>query len=1164
MFTTRTKLINCPTRRLSLRLAKIAVSGLLAASLAASMGTVPANAAPGESTAPPTAVSVPSTSTPAVAPKGELTTAPAREPLPQTAQSQSAATATSPSTSAKTMAPTSGPSAEAGASVQPAQTLAEQMGELGATMGQGAKKMAMNVDPQAAVPAKRSMVAAPYAQSLSATFRPAGVQGLDVSGWQTSDAAHSVSSVNWSRQWALGARFVYAKVSEGNNFADASFSSQYTGASNAGMLRGGYHFALPGQSSAVSQADYFVNHGGGWTGDGKTLPPLLDIEYNPYSSLGNTCYNFSTGAMVTWIKDFSNRVLARTGRLPMIYTTTDWWSQCTGNSSAFSNQPLHIAAYSTVLGALPNSWSVQSVWQYSSSGPFDGDSNAWNGTEASLKTFATKASAQVSKPPVVPPSNSPSIPSPADLVAADSSGALWRYPANGSGAVGSRKQIGQGWTGMRSITVIDWNSDGVFDVAAQRSSGELSLYKGLASGGFAAPQVLGSSGWADYQLTIGYWLSGSKYPQILGRSSGGALMLWKNLSGGTLQPATQIGSGWAGHNLTMIDFDGDGRQDILAQNSAGVLSLYRSNGAGTFISEARAAVGVGWAGMTSVSVSTGFRSASDVGLMARSSNGALSYYPVPGNSTFGAPSLVGSGWNPLLIAGGENINNVVSPPAVPVRPVSDPSIKATSDVVAADAAGTLWRYPVVGANLGSRSQIGSGFSSAVSIHVVDWNADGIQDLLIQWKSGKLSLYPGFSAGGFGSPITLADSGWSTFDITAGSWIRGSKYPSIVTRQPDGTLTSYTTTNGTTLTTGSTVATGMTRMHPIMTDFDGDGNADISAIDNIGRLILYRSNGYGQLISEARPVIGNGWNGMASVGAANAFTSAGSTGLLARTATGTLLYYPTSKSAFGAPSTLGTGWAPNLVAGSLRFAPQQPVISLSDVVTADTNGTLWNSAAPGNGTLQAPYAIGTGWTAAKTVRVVDWNSDGIPDVLTQRTNGTVTLDLGQANGGFQQRRTIGFSDWSNIRFVAGKWTKADQYPGLVGITPSGTLIHWANKSGTLLSTGVQIGQGWGGLNIALADFDVDGALDILATTQTGALVLYRSNGSGQFTSEPRKQIGNSWRGFSLVQGVNGYAGRNTQGVLAFQSSGDVRYYPINAGTGWGAPYLLDQKIRGKQY
>lgn len=256
-------------------------------------------------------------------------------------------------------------------------------------MGQGAAKIASGNDAQAVTPSSGSGQGSKLAQPLAAQAAPAGVLGLDVSGHQADADTHSISQVNWSQQWSLGGRFVYAKATEGNYFVDASRASQLRGAASVGMIRGAYHFAIPqGPSSAVEQADFFVRNGGGWSADGWTLPPLLDIEYNPYSVFGNICYNLSSGAMVNWIKAFSNRVQALTGRLPMIYTTTDWWTQCTGNSSEFGNQPLHIAAYSSWIGALPKSWSFQTVWQYSSTGPFAGDSNTFNGGMDQLKALA--------------------------------------------------------------------------------------------------------------------------------------------------------------------------------------------------------------------------------------------------------------------------------------------------------------------------------------------------------------------------------------------------------------------------------------------------------------------------------------------------------------------------------------------------------------------------------------------------------------------------------------------------------------------------------------------------------------------------------------------------------------------------------------------------------
>src|SRR5262249_11785372 len=101
-------------------------------------------------------------------------------------------------------------------------------------------------------------------------LRAAAVQtpGLDVSGWQ--------GNVNWSTVAANGARFAYVKATESTTYTNSYFSQQYTGAYNAGIVHGAYHFATPDTSSGAAQADYFVAHGGGWSKDGKTFPGMLD------------------------------------------------------------------------------------------------------------------------------------------------------------------------------------------------------------------------------------------------------------------------------------------------------------------------------------------------------------------------------------------------------------------------------------------------------------------------------------------------------------------------------------------------------------------------------------------------------------------------------------------------------------------------------------------------------------------------------------------------------------------------------------------------------------------------------------------------------------------------------------------------------------------------
>src|SRR3977135_1492464 len=115
------------------------------------------------------------------------------------------------------------------------------------------------------------------------------VAGLDVSGHQ--------GNVNWDAVKANGALFAYVKATEGTGYASPYFAQQYNGSYNVGLIRGAYHFALPHPSSGAAQADYFVDHGGGWSADNQTLPPMLDIEYNPY---GATCYGLSQIDMVNW------------------------------------------------------------------------------------------------------------------------------------------------------------------------------------------------------------------------------------------------------------------------------------------------------------------------------------------------------------------------------------------------------------------------------------------------------------------------------------------------------------------------------------------------------------------------------------------------------------------------------------------------------------------------------------------------------------------------------------------------------------------------------------------------------------------------------------------------------------------------------------------------
>lgn len=286
---------------------------------------------------------------------------------------------------------------------------------LDAQLGQGALRVAETGDAtvptveELAVLAERAAeesgetstldIATPGSLAELRTWRPPGVLGIDVSRWQ--------GDVNWNTAKANGAKFAYIKATESwpsSLYKDPKFNRNYTAARNAGIIRGAYHFAKPAHSSGATQAKELLANGGNWSNDGYTMPPLLDIEWNPYTKAdypqgkGDVCYGMSPTAMVKWIKDFGNTIKNATGRLPMIYTAQSWWDDCTGDSEDFKSWPLHVSVFPTAEVAknpreLPEGWKTFNVWQYSSNSNMLGnnnnvDANVWNGDLTSLKDFA--------------------------------------------------------------------------------------------------------------------------------------------------------------------------------------------------------------------------------------------------------------------------------------------------------------------------------------------------------------------------------------------------------------------------------------------------------------------------------------------------------------------------------------------------------------------------------------------------------------------------------------------------------------------------------------------------------------------------------------------------------------------------------------------------------
>ncbi len=465
------------------------------------------------------------------------------------------------------------------------------------------------------------------------TTTPPGytVRGIDTSSYQ--------GTVDWASVAASQARFAYLKATEGVGYVDPSFASNYPAAKAQGLYVGSYAFARPDNppdQGATQQADYLVANGG-WTADGKTLPPMLDIEA-PYMSgtTLNSCWDLTPDQMVAWIQAFVDEIRAKTNVSPVIYTSASWWNLCTAGSAAFSDLPLFAADWTNPSPAVPTGWSNWTLWQYSDSGSLPGDQDVYNGGIGGLAKLAGGVAGQ---PDVTGDGY-------ADIQATKSDGSLWLYPNNTTGTpFDNGRQVGAGWGTFSRIMPADVTGDGFSDLLTMKSDGTLWLY---ANSGTTTPYASGQqvgSGWGIFNRIMASDVTGDGYADVVATKSDGTLWLYTNTGGATpYVSGKQIGSGWGIFDRLMLaDMNQDGLADIVATKSDGTLWLYRSNGTSTPYTSGQQ-VGSGWTVFPKL-VAADYNADRYADLLGVKSDGTMWLYRNSGASTpFSSGQQVGSGW----------------------------------------------------------------------------------------------------------------------------------------------------------------------------------------------------------------------------------------------------------------------------------------------------------------------------------------------------------------------------------------------------------------------------------------------------------------------------------------------------------------------------------------
>lgn len=198
------------------------------------------------------------------------------------------------------------------------------------------------------------------------------LDGIDVSKWQ--------GEIDWGRVADDGIAFAIARVSDGTTYWDGEFDDNWASIADQGLVRGAYQFFRPGQS-ATAQADLMID-ALGELGPGD-LPPVLDAE---------TTDGVSGSAVVSAMRTWLDRVEDATGRVPMIYASSGFWTTLP-DTSEFSRYPLWVANWEVSCPEVPSPWGDWALWQTADDGWVDGisgpvDLDVFDGTMADLEALA--------------------------------------------------------------------------------------------------------------------------------------------------------------------------------------------------------------------------------------------------------------------------------------------------------------------------------------------------------------------------------------------------------------------------------------------------------------------------------------------------------------------------------------------------------------------------------------------------------------------------------------------------------------------------------------------------------------------------------------------------------------------------------------------------------
>ncbi|MEV6245855.1 VCBS repeat-containing protein [Streptomyces sp. NPDC051742] len=229
----------------------------------------------------------------------------------------------------------------------------------------------------------------------------------------------------------------------------------------------------------------------------------------------------------------------------------------------------------------------------------------------------------------------------------------WKIVARPDEGIGPELVATGRFTVNRAPAPHDFDGDGTADLLTRASDGGLWSFRTqpAATGGpvTSAGGTRVGHGWQVYdRIETAGNLAGTTAPDVVARDRSGVLWLYQGTGdrAAPLAARTRIGGGWQVYDRIAAgsDVTGDGRPDLVATDTSGILWLYAGTGNANVPFSARKRIGHGWGVYNEITAVGNLAGGPAGDLLARDKDGVLWLYLGKGDGTFAARTPIGRGW----------------------------------------------------------------------------------------------------------------------------------------------------------------------------------------------------------------------------------------------------------------------------------------------------------------------------------------------------------------------------------------------------------------------------------------------------------------------------------------------------------------------------------------